>query len=91
MIGQGTPHRLAPFAARPIRLARCDRRCTSRVAFFQILQQQLELRDLRVDRAPVSSACAIASSASRAANKVRSSAISCAGSAASGINRKFTR
>ena len=55
MIGQRPPHRLAPFARWLIRGTLCRRRCACRFALFQILEHQLELRDLSIEffrRAP---------------------------------------
>ena len=55
MIGQWPPHRLPPFARWLIRGTLCRRRCACRFALLQILEHQLELRDLSVEffrRAP---------------------------------------
>lgn len=48
MIGQWAARRLSPFVARLIRFALASRRRPRRFAFLQVLQHQLELRDLRV-------------------------------------------
>jgi hypothetical protein len=53
MIGQWPPHRLTPFARWLIRRALWC--CTPRFTFLEILERQLELRDLNVEffrRAP---------------------------------------
>ena len=49
MIGQWPPHRLAPFARWLIRGTLCRRRGACRFALLQILEHQLELRDLSVE------------------------------------------
>ena len=55
MIGQRPSHRLAAFARWLIRGTPCRRRCACRFALLQILEHQLELRDLSIEffrRAP---------------------------------------
>ncbi len=55
MIGQRPSHRLTPFAGWLIKSTLCRRRCAFRFALFQILEHQLELRDLSIEffrRAP---------------------------------------
>ena len=49
MIGQRSTYRLAPFAGWLIKSALCCRRCAFRFALFQIVEHQLELRDLSIE------------------------------------------